>query len=275
MSVIPMSRMHNMVPRVDAIAESLGITPEMQKSLRSLSYVTIERMWRWNWVAAGLYAGTLKVEDMFYDLVTAAQVYVHENSPEDPMEAISAVVPAWSSAQVQISDVYYKGSGDHRRAYCARSVEHDDSLYDRSTEHDGVSRMLDRLAAEQEVARIRETLTPEEFNVMEVYAREGTQKKAAIVLGVHDKTVFRWIRDIRKKLHGKAMRPGRPLTPKPPRVTRTCSIDGCEKTAAARTWCKTHHSRWLRHGDPTKVLQVHKLKMSDQGSAGLPAEASS
>jgi len=274
MSVIPMSRMHNMVPRVDAIADSLGITSEMQKSLRSIAYVTIERMWRWNWVAAGLYAGTLKVEDMFYDLVTAAQVYVHENSPEDPMEAISAVVPAWSSAQVQISDVYYKGSGNNRRAYCARYVERDDSLVESGD--DGVSRMLDRLTAEQEVARIREILTPEEFNVMEVYAREGTQKKAAVVLGVHDKTVFRWIRDIRKKLNAKAMRPTtRPLTPRAPHVPKTCSIDGCGKVAAARSWCKTHWGRWSRHGDPTKVLQVHKLKMSDQGSAGLPAEASS
>ena len=29
-----------------------------------------------------------------------------------------------------------------------------------------------------------------------------------------------------------------------------CSIDGCDSPARARGWCKNHHQRWLRHGDP-------------------------
>lgn len=29
-----------------------------------------------------------------------------------------------------------------------------------------------------------------------------------------------------------------------------CSIDGCERLASSRGWCKAHHKRWLRHGDP-------------------------
>lgn len=31
---------------------------------------------------------------------------------------------------------------------------------------------------------------------------------------------------------------------------KTCSVDGCEKQHFSRGWCKAHHSRWLRHGDP-------------------------
>ncbi len=30
----------------------------------------------------------------------------------------------------------------------------------------------------------------------------------------------------------------------------TCSIDGCDSTARARTWCKGHYRRWLIYGDP-------------------------
>jgi hypothetical protein len=34
---------------------------------------------------------------------------------------------------------------------------------------------------------------------------------------------------------------------------RTCSIDGCERAASSRGWCKTHYGRWLAHGDPLVV----------------------
>lgn len=31
---------------------------------------------------------------------------------------------------------------------------------------------------------------------------------------------------------------------------RTCKIEGCQRPAASRGWCKSHHQRFLRHGDP-------------------------
>ena len=35
--------------------------------------------------------------------------------------------------------------------------------------------------------------------------------------------------------------------------TPICSIDGCTRLAlGGRGWCKAHHKRWRRHGDPTK-----------------------
>lgn len=35
---------------------------------------------------------------------------------------------------------------------------------------------------------------------------------------------------------------------------RICSIEGCEKRHYTRGWCNVHYQRWLRHGDPLKVL---------------------
>lgn len=31
---------------------------------------------------------------------------------------------------------------------------------------------------------------------------------------------------------------------------RTCSVDGCDRSASTRGWCSPHYKRWLRHGDP-------------------------
>lgn len=33
-------------------------------------------------------------------------------------------------------------------------------------------------------------------------------------------------------------------------MTRSCSIDGCNRPFRARTWCNMHYQRWDRHGDP-------------------------
>ena len=30
----------------------------------------------------------------------------------------------------------------------------------------------------------------------------------------------------------------------------TCSIEGCNKPAVSRTWCKTHWNTWRKHDDP-------------------------
>ena len=34
----------------------------------------------------------------------------------------------------------------------------------------------------------------------------------------------------------------------------TCSIDGCERTVRARTWCIGHYNRWLKYGAPGEAL---------------------
>lgn len=33
---------------------------------------------------------------------------------------------------------------------------------------------------------------------------------------------------------------------------RLCSIPDCNKPAKARGWCSRHHTRWLRHGSPSR-----------------------
>ncbi len=32
-------------------------------------------------------------------------------------------------------------------------------------------------------------------------------------------------------------------------IKRTCSVEGCEKTARSRGWCPMHYTRWARHQD--------------------------
>jgi len=34
----------------------------------------------------------------------------------------------------------------------------------------------------------------------------------------------------------------------------SCSVDGCERTAARRGWCGRHYQRWYNHGSPTAIM---------------------
>lgn len=37
-------------------------------------------------------------------------------------------------------------------------------------------------------------------------------------------------------------------------TTAVCQVDDCESAARFRGWCSKHYYRWVRHGDPTKIL---------------------
>lgn len=43
-------------------------------------------------------------------------------------------------------------------------------------------------------------------------------------------------------------------------MTRKCSIDNCEKPARGRSWCRMHHQRWLRHGDPNAIRKTKPVE---------------
>ena len=43
-------------------------------------------------------------------------------------------------------------------------------------------------------------------------------------------------------------------------MTKTCEIEDCENTLHSRGWCKKHHARWRRHGNPLMVLDLHPLR---------------
>ena len=57
---------------------------------------------------------------------------------------------------------------------------------------------------------------------------------------------------------------------------RACTVDGCERKAYCRGWCRKHYSRWQAHGDPEKTLRAcpgDLLKfVEDMLSRDLPNE---
>lgn len=40
----------------------------------------------------------------------------------------------------------------------------------------------------------------------------------------------------------------------------TCAIEGCESRPHARGWCTKHYQRWVKTGDPEKVLIPHSTR---------------
>lgn len=47
-------------------------------------------------------------------------------------------------------------------------------------------------------------------------------------------------------------------------TVKVCKIEGCDTQAKARGWCRTHWTRWRRHGDPHTVLPTHRPPKSDR-----------
>lgn len=39
-----------------------------------------------------------------------------------------------------------------------------------------------------------------------------------------------------------------------------CAVDGCERAAHTRGWCRKHYLRWLTHGDPTHLVDTRKTE---------------
>lgn len=37
---------------------------------------------------------------------------------------------------------------------------------------------------------------------------------------------------------------------------RTCTVDGCDRDALARGWCRAHYNRWTRLGDPVADVPI-------------------
>lgn len=40
-------------------------------------------------------------------------------------------------------------------------------------------------------------------------------------------------------------------------MPKICKVDGCNKPATSTGWCTTHHARYYRTGDPTKVTRTY------------------
>ena len=45
----------------------------------------------------------------------------------------------------------------------------------------------------------------------------------------------------------------------------TCIVEECEKPRRGRKWCRMHHTRWLRHGDPMVKLVGGARHVNDSG----------
>lgn len=43
---------------------------------------------------------------------------------------------------------------------------------------------------------------------------------------------------------------------------KTCLIDGCDRNAYSRGWCRVHYTRWRRHGDPETILRFNSAEES-------------
>lgn len=61
-----------------------------------------------------------------------------------------------------------------------------------------------------------------------------------------------------------------------PATTLECSVDGCTDPARLQGWCRIHHGRWRRTGDPTALRSSPKLDETTvaelRRKVGIPPE---
>lgn len=56
-------------------------------------------------------------------------------------------------------------------------------------------------------------------------------------------------------------------------MARTCSVDGCEKTAAAKGMCTMHYKRMRKHGDPHHITQKTPPSQKRHGNSWINGRA--
>ena len=188
-------------PITERMGAALGLPYEFQEGVRKVAFTAIRDVSRWDWCAAALEAGVLKVDEMLLDLVGLAFTYAHETGERDETQVVYAVTKDWSREQYRIASPRWlsDGSDGQRRVQVVAPIDHhpfDGRVRGREVRWGDPE---PNPAAEREWERVKAKLTRRQVEVIEAYAATNTYAAAAEQLGVDESSVGATVRRARKR----------------------------------------------------------------------------
>lgn len=195
-------------PQLLRIAEALCIPREEANQTLALAFGQVRKMTGFNWVAAGLHAGTLEWPDMFSTLAADTLTLVAQG--DTPSEALGKTLKPWSHAMYKQAQTRTIASGLNpdgsrwQRLSAAEPIEGREHapgvrwLVD--ARFDDPEDVVERISAKQQLNELWARMTEDEQALVQAVASTDTRTAAGKILGCSPNYVSVRLTRLRQRL---------------------------------------------------------------------------
>lgn len=178
--------------RLYTMGLNLGLSAATVKAVGKVTWTACQARLKWDWVGAGISAGTLDLPTMYEDYIV--MTYAHLVDHDVPVnEAVLAVSREWGALQYKASNVHRLMVNGKREVYATAGIGGGGTGVEVAMDDSerGYNSMLSAIDAAAAWAKVRPYLTDNEVTYLAALADGETRVDAAAAIGKSAATGYR------------------------------------------------------------------------------------